>query len=208
MRHLLYVALGLPLLGPSARAFAQDTANMLGRCTAPDSVAVIGNRRVTDADVRAASGLVPGVPANAKTAQDAVKNLFETGQFDDVRVTCTVPKGGQHAVWTVTVSERPLLEITRVVGTDKLSQKTVRGPDRCDARPSTPGRGRHPRSHADRLRLPERRVLPRQGDRRFVDRRRTNDADHFTSAKAIASRSPACGFTATTCCPMRTSYAR
>ncbi len=136
MRQLLYVALGLAIVGPSARAFAQDTTNMLGRCTAPDSVAVVGNRRVTDADVRAASGLVPGVPANAKTAQDAVKNLFETGQFDDVRVTCTVPKGGQHAVWTVTVSERPLLEITRVVGTDKLSQKTVE--DLIDVTPGRP----------------------------------------------------------------------
>jgi outer membrane protein insertion porin family len=90
---------------------------------------------VSDADVRAASGLVAGLPGNAKTAQDAVRNLFETGQFDDVRVECTVPKGGQHAVWQVSVSERPILELVRVVGTDRLSEKTV-----SDLVDLTPGR--------------------------------------------------------------------
>ncbi len=136
MRHLKWVALGLLVLGPGARAFAQQTdTTSLGRCTLPDSIAVTGNHRVSDADVRAASGLVAGLPGNAKTAQDAVRNLFETGQFDDVRVECTVPKGGQHAVWQVSVSERPILELVRVVGTNRLSEKTV-----SDLIDLTPGR--------------------------------------------------------------------
>jgi outer membrane protein insertion porin family len=134
MRHVLYVALGLATLGSGARVFAQETP--LGACTNPDSVAIVGNHRVSEADVRAASGLVAGAPANAKTFQDAVKNLFETGQFDDVQIACTTLRGATHRIITVKVTERPNLDLIRVTGTDKIGEKSVR--DLIDITPGRP----------------------------------------------------------------------
>ena len=104
MRHTLCVALGLLMLGSGARAFAQD--NTTGRCTTPDSVAVTGNSRVTETDVRASAGLVAGVPLNARSVQEAVRSLFATGQFDDVQITCTSTE--KRALITIAVKERLL----------------------------------------------------------------------------------------------------
>ena len=137
MRHTLCVALGLAMLGSGARVFAQDNAaGGPGRCTTPDSIAIAGNRRVTDGDVRGASGLVAGVPVNARTIQDAVKNLFNTGQFDDVQITCAIGKGGARPTLLVQVSERPVLDAVHIKGTDRLSEKTIR--DLIDLTPGRP----------------------------------------------------------------------
>jgi outer membrane protein insertion porin family len=120
------VALGLALVGSGARAFAQDTTSVAGRCAMPDSVAILGNHRVSDADVRGTAGLVVGSPVNARTIQDAVKNLFETGQFSDVQITCKVAPTAPRSMLVITVTERPQLDAFRVTGEERLSEKTIR----------------------------------------------------------------------------------
>ena len=122
MRHTLCVALGLLMLGSGARAFAQD--NTTGRCTTPDSVAVTGNSRVTETDVRASAGLVAGVPLNARSVQEAVRSLFATGQFDDVQITCTSTE--KRALITIAVKERLVLSGVEVTGANRVSAKKIR----------------------------------------------------------------------------------
>lgn len=139
MRLMLCVALGLAITGSGARALAQQDTTT-GRCAAPDSVAVGGNSRVPDADIRASAGLVPGVPLNARSIQEAVKALFATGQFDDVQVTCVVRPADQHAVLTVQVKERPVVSNVQVVGPSRLSPKAIRDlVDITTGRPLQPG---------------------------------------------------------------------
>ena len=132
MRHLVCVALGLATLGSGALAFAQDSTT--GRCATPDSVAVTGNSRVGEADVRASAGLVAGVPLNSRAVQEAVKSLFATGQFDDVQITCQAT--GQRAVLIIVVNERPVLSGVLVEGPVRVSPRTVR--DMIDLTPGKP----------------------------------------------------------------------
>ncbi len=125
MRHTSCVALGLLIVaGSGARAFAQD--NTSGRCATPDSIAVTGNHRVSDTDIKGAAGLVAGVPVSARTIQDAVKNVFGTGQFDDVQITCTIAPGGTRATLTVAVRERPVLDAVHITGEKRLGEKSIR----------------------------------------------------------------------------------
>jgi outer membrane protein insertion porin family len=105
---------GSPLL-------AQD----VGRCARPDSIAVRGNQRVTDATVRGDAGLVAGAELNYRLLQRAVESLYATGQYDDVRLVCeTAPDG--KVVDVIVVKERPLLGGFDVTGADRVSERSVR----------------------------------------------------------------------------------
>ncbi len=125
MRHTLCVALGLLTFGSGARAFAQD--NTTGRCATPDSVSVTGNSRVPETDVRASAGLVAGVPLNARSLQEAIKNLFATGQFEDVQITCNIHGTDPHQTYTllISVKERLVLSGVNVTGAKRVSSKTL-----------------------------------------------------------------------------------
>ena len=123
MRPLLCVALGLAMLGSGARAFAQDNS-LIGRCTNPDSIAVVGNQRVPESDVKSALGFSPGTPISARTISEAVKSLFATGQFDDVQITCS--PGGKRTVLVVKVSERPFITLVKIVGAQHENEKELR----------------------------------------------------------------------------------
>ena len=137
------VALGLLIVcGSGARAIAQGTVpadSSIGRCARPDSIAVTGNQRVTDAEVRAALGLSVGEAVSARALQDGVKALFNTGQFDDVQVTCNVAPaaaGAVRASLVVQLKERPVLGTLRVAGAHRIAEKTVR--ERIDLTPGRP----------------------------------------------------------------------
>jgi outer membrane protein insertion porin family len=150
MRHLLYVALGLAMLGSGARAFAQDNAPG-GRCSNPDSIAVVGNQRVPDGDIRSTLGFSPGAPISARTVQDAVKALFGTGEFDDVQITCTPAK---RTILVVTVKERPRVDQIRVTGAQQETEKQIRALiDITPERPLPPGAVAHAISRIDSVYL-------------------------------------------------------
>ncbi|HET7450317.1 MAG TPA: outer membrane protein assembly factor BamA [Gaiellaceae bacterium] len=119
-----------------ATARAQDSAataagSDAGRCATPDSVTVTGNSRVSTATILADAGITAGAQLNVRTVQRAIKDLFATGNFDDVRINCA---GGDaatpRATLVIAVVERPVLGDVAVVGVDRVSKSSVK--DRVD----------------------------------------------------------------------------
>jgi outer membrane protein insertion porin family len=117
---MLLSSVALLLWGATARA--QDTA-VSGRCATPDTIVFVGATRTGDATIRAAAGLEPGA-VNYRTLQRAIKDIYATGQYDDVAASCELDNG--KAALTITVKERPLLGAVDVVGPDRLSRNSVR----------------------------------------------------------------------------------
>jgi len=100
-----------------------------GPCATPDSVVFRGNQRISETMLRGDAGLAPGVALSSGALERAIKNLYATGQFEDISTSCSVASTGK-AVLTVDVKERPLLASVDVTGTDRLSINSVR--DRVD----------------------------------------------------------------------------
>ena len=117
---MLFSSVALLLWGATARA--QDTA-VSGRCATPDTIVFVGATRTGDATIRAAAALEPGA-VNYRTLQRAIKDIYATGQYDDVAASCELDNG--KAALTITVKERPLLGAVDVVGPDRLSRNSVR----------------------------------------------------------------------------------
>jgi len=118
-----FLALTLTLF--SARSLAAQDAG--GRCVTPDSIRVLGNSRVGSASVITDAGLAPGVTSNLTTMQRAIRALFETGQFDDVKIECeTIDVPAPKTVYLIRVSERPLLDNVDVSGPKAISISNVR----------------------------------------------------------------------------------
>jgi len=91
---------------------------------APDSIAVVGQRRNSPIGVIQISGLVPGRPLNYRDVQRAIQALYSSGQFDDVRIT-QAQAGGKN-VLVIHVHERPMLVKWAVRGVQRLSEHSVR----------------------------------------------------------------------------------
>ena len=101
---------------------AQDVTS--GRCASPDSIAVRGNRRVDYGSVIATTALVPGTQLNYRILQRSLRDLYETGNFENVTLTCeSVPN---RAILTFNVVERPVLESVQVRGVNRLSERQIR----------------------------------------------------------------------------------
>ena len=127
----------LCLAAVSAPALAQDAPT--GKCTVPDSIAIRGNNHVEEAAIRGEAGLVGGTTLNYRDVQRAIRAVFATGQFDDVKVTCDPDAPGGKTVLAITVVERPVLSDVQIEGVDRVSKKAVR--DRIEipeARPLNP----------------------------------------------------------------------
>jgi outer membrane protein insertion porin family len=89
---------------------------------------------------------------NYRDVQRAVKNLFATGQFDDVRATCDLTEGGARTTLVFELTERPLLSDIEVRGVDRVSSSDVR--DRIEllvARPVDPAQVARAVSRIDSL---------------------------------------------------------
>jgi len=96
------------------------------RCATPDTIIVTGNSRVDDATVRGTIGLVAHTTLNYRDVQRAVKALYATGNYDDVKVVCTVDPATNRAALDVLLRERPLLAATRITGVSHVSLKDVK----------------------------------------------------------------------------------
>src|SRR3954463_5877123 len=125
-RHLWGLA-ALCIAATGTAAHAQD-ASVTGACAKPDTVIFRGNNRITDAMLRGDAAIVPGAALNYRTVQRAIKNLYATGQFEDVAVGCEAV--GDKTGLTFSVRERPVLREIKVTGVDRLSSGTVK--DRVD----------------------------------------------------------------------------
>ena len=104
---------------------AQEAA---GRCVTPDSIAVIGNKRVEAATIITDSRLTPGAASNFTMVQRAIRSLYETGQFDDeITISCLLIDAPEpRTVYQISLKERPILDNVDVVGPKAISISTVR----------------------------------------------------------------------------------
>ena len=71
--------LALALIGAGSPLSAQDPR---GLCVTPDSITVSGNKRVSAQTITTDAGLSPHMQLNAPTVARAIKNVFQSGQFD------------------------------------------------------------------------------------------------------------------------------
>ena len=116
---------------------AQDLS-AVSRCATPDSIAVRGNRRTDVGSILSTSALVPGTQLNYRILQRALRDLYDTGNFETVTLTCDLGEPGP-AILSFNVVERPLLEGIQIRGVSRISERTVR--DHADlpvARPLDP----------------------------------------------------------------------
>jgi outer membrane protein insertion porin family len=90
-----------------------------------DSIAVVGNGRLTASQIIGTSGLIAKQPVNYRDIQRAITALFRTGQFDDVLVEQQPLRDG--LMLTLKVKERPVLEKWTIRGVTKLSEGEVKG---------------------------------------------------------------------------------
>src|SRR5688500_20306686 len=66
----------------------QDVSS--GRCSTPDSIAVRGNRRMDVGNVVSTTALVPGTQLNYRILQRAIRDLYETVNFENINITFDV----------------------------------------------------------------------------------------------------------------------
>jgi outer membrane protein insertion porin family len=141
----------LAVLCAAAAAGAQESP-VAGRCATPDALAFRGSTRTAESALRAETGITPGTPLNYRDVQRAVKNLFATGQFDDVRAICEISADGSRTTLVFDLRERPLLSDIAVRGVERLSSGDVR--DRIEllvARPVDPAQVAHAVARIDSL---------------------------------------------------------
>src|SRR6478752_6462183 len=120
MQRLHFMAAAVALvLGLPAALPAQDQPPTI------DSIAVVGNRRLTASQIIGTSGLIAKQPVNYRDIQRAITALLRTGQFDDVLVE--QQPFGDGLMLTLRVKERPILEKWAVRGVTKLSEGEVKG---------------------------------------------------------------------------------
>jgi outer membrane protein insertion porin family len=120
LRHLILA--GALLLGLGGRVTAQDAP---AGPPPVDSIAVEGAVRVPGVQIITLGGIQLGQQINYRDIQRALQNLFQTGQFDDVRVE---QRGTfDRLVLVYVVRERPLLSGWSVRGAEKLFESEVRG---------------------------------------------------------------------------------
>src|SRR5438874_13721025 len=82
----------------SAPAWAQESGGSVpvtGPCATPDSVVFHGNQRISETMLRGDAGISPGVALSSGVLQRAIKNLFATGQCDDVATSCNIATNGK-----------------------------------------------------------------------------------------------------------------
>lgn len=121
LRFSRAVLVALLAAGPLA---AQEAPSAAGRCLVPDSLDVRGNARVSREAILASSGLRTGVEQSFPVIQRAIRDLFATGDFDNVVVSCDLP-GPTGATLVIGVTERPLLASVDVAGPQRVSARQV-----------------------------------------------------------------------------------
>ena len=109
--------------GPVRQIAAQDVT---GRCTTPDTVAIVGNARVADQRIRTEVGFPAGVTLSFPVIQRGIKALYALNEFDDVDVSCDLTSAPGKAIVVVAVRERAVLGDLKVTGPVNVSERTVR----------------------------------------------------------------------------------
>jgi outer membrane protein insertion porin family len=102
-----------------------STAQTPDETTVLDSIAVVGTNRVHPTTVVSRAGIPLGQPVSYRDVQRAIEALFAMGQFDSVNAyQATID---DKEVLLFQVHERPILARWTVRGTDRVSDRAVRG---------------------------------------------------------------------------------
>jgi outer membrane protein insertion porin family len=116
-------ALAMAALAVPAAASAQ-VAGAGPRCSRPDSIAVRGVVRVAESTALGDIGLARGTEIGTPQIQGAIRRLYETKQYDDVRASCELEGG--RATLVFALRERPVLADVDVAGAEAQSERAVR----------------------------------------------------------------------------------
>lgn len=115
------LALALLLLGAAGARAQQGEGQQLS--LAVDSIAVVGNQRLSDAEVVERTQLQPGTTIRYPDIQAAIHSLFATGDFADVRARVS---RGEPVILYLEVEERPYVFEYEFRGLEHVSPSTVR----------------------------------------------------------------------------------
>ena len=115
------LALALAAAIPSFAA-AQDPMGQQGTLRV-DSVAALGNVRQAAQAVTGVAGIQPGARIQWTDVQRAIKNLWATGQYEDVVVRVDDASGRNVLIFEVT--ERPITRLVRITGLESVSESDV-----------------------------------------------------------------------------------
>jgi|APMI01.1.fsa_nt_gi outer membrane protein insertion porin family len=127
MRSFLrFAAVALTAVSAAVVPVSVHAQEVSGRCATPDSLAIRGNEKVSEARIRAELGLAPGVALNFPSIQRAIKALYALALFDDVRVDCDVETVPNKVLTVIRVTERAILGDLKVVGPKAISERTIK----------------------------------------------------------------------------------
>jgi outer membrane protein insertion porin family len=102
-----------------------------------DSIEVVGQRRLPPSQILAMSGLAAGQTVTYRDLQRAIRALYASGQFADVRMSQGAVDG--RALLRIEVVEHLLLRSWSVQGVEAFSERAVRGRIRLrESRPYDP----------------------------------------------------------------------
>jgi outer membrane protein assembly factor BamA len=92
-----------------------------------DSIATVGNQRVTRTDMLSRIGIQPG-EVSPLDIQRAERNLWASGDFRDIQVDVeeVATPAGPRVVLTFEVDEQPLLRDVTIAGLENVSERRVR----------------------------------------------------------------------------------
>ena len=105
----------------SASVDAQQTQG--GGAQRVDSILVTGNERVPTANIIGLFGVQPGQSITFRDVQRGLKELLNSGQFNDVVVRA---RGPIPYLLVIEVDEQPILRLVTITGLDNVSVREVR----------------------------------------------------------------------------------
>ncbi len=88
-----------------------------------DSIVARGNVRLAEQAVTGVAGIQPGSQNSGVDIQRAIKNLWATGQYEDISVMLDESTGRNVLIFEVT--ERPVTRLVRITGLESVSEDDV-----------------------------------------------------------------------------------
>ena len=109
------------LAAVAAPARAQNPG--AGSLVRVDSIIARGNVRLAEQAVTGVAGIQPGTMNSGYDIQRAIKNLWATGQYEDISVNIDGSTG--RNVLIIEVVERPVTRLVRITGLESVSENDV-----------------------------------------------------------------------------------
>lgn len=120
-RTAWFPAVVAALAATAAAAEAQNPA--AGSLVRIDSITARGNVRLAEQAVTGVAGIQPGTMNSGYDIQRAIKNLWATGQYEDIAVSVDGSSG--RNVLIIEVVERPVTRLVRITGLESVSESDV-----------------------------------------------------------------------------------